>query len=153
LIETAPLLCHGPSIYGYSLQSRLNLDVVQKQAPMFQRDIQQSGDTYTWLAAAFDPYTQVTKTKRFNTIAGGCLVDGKIKSCTIEESTTYLNDTGLWVLGLPLTVTNVGTGEVESSNQYNSSEDTLSSRARFGQTLMTYTFHPAVDGPQNAGQL
>jgi hypothetical protein len=47
---------------------------------------------------------------RYNNITG---------QSSIEETTAYLNDTNLWVLGLPQTVTNVGTGEVEASNSYN----------------------------------
>jgi YD repeat-containing protein len=43
---------------------------------------------------------------------------------------------------LPEQVTNVTTGEVESLNTYYPN-DTLYTRARFGQTLMTYTFNSA----------
>ncbi|KQZ66752.1 hypothetical protein ASD55_17345 [Rhodanobacter sp. Root561] len=123
-----------PSVYGYNLQSRMNLTIVQQVAPLQQRVITQDGDTYTWLAEAFDAYAQTTKTKRSNTIAG---------QTAIEESTAYRNDTNLWVLGLPLTVTNVATGEVESSTTYDTSNDTLLTRSRFGQTLMHYTFDSA----------
>lgn len=76
----------------------------------------------------------MTQTKRFSSISG---------QGAIEEATTYLNDTNLWVLGLPLTVTNVAMGEVESSNTYDTSNDTLQTRARFGQPLMSYTFNSA----------
>jgi YD repeat-containing protein len=102
-------------------------------SPLSQRTITQGGQNYTWQAESFNAYAQVTKTKRFNDIAG---------QSPIEESTVYLNDTNHWVLGLPLTVTNVGTGEVESSNSYNSLDE-LTARARFGQTLMGYTWNGA----------
>ena len=71
--------------------------------------------------------------KRYNDVAG---------QTGIEETTTYLNDTNLWVLGLPQTVTNAGTGEVESSNAYNSS-DLLQSRSHFGEFMMSYTYNSA----------
>ncbi|GAB2556511.1 hypothetical protein GCM10027065_29160 [Rhodanobacter koreensis] len=123
-----------PAEYGFDIQTRTNQAQVTEVSPLQQRQItQNSGDTYTWYAAAFNPYAQATDVKRYNSIAG---------QQPIEETTTYLNDTNLWVLGLPQTVTNVGTGEVESSNTYYSN-DTLKSRARFGETLMNYTFNSA----------
>jgi YD repeat-containing protein len=94
----------------------------------------QDGDTYTWQAAAFNTYAQVTQTTRSNSIAG---------QSAITEQTSYRNDTALWVLGLPLQITNVTTGEVESAFTYDPGNDTVLSRARFGQTLMNYTFDSA----------
>ncbi|SHM50719.1 YD repeat-containing protein, partial [Rhodanobacter sp. OK091] len=127
---TVPL----PTIVGENLQPLINADQSEKYSPLNQRVITQDGDTYTWQAEAFDVYAQVTQTKRSNSIAG---------QSPIEEATTYLNDTNLWVLGLPQQVTNLTTGEVESLNTYNTSNDTLLSRARFGQPLMSYTFNTA----------
>lgn len=127
---TAPL----PTIAGINLQTLINADQTTKYSPLNQRVITQDGDTYTWQAEAFDVYAQVTQTKRSNSIAG---------QSPIEEATTYLNDTNLWVLGLPQQVTNLTTGEVESFNTYNPSNDTLLTRARFGQPLMSYTFNSA----------
>ena len=127
-----PAIGPFPSVYGNNFQNRINQAQVVKVSPQNQRIITQDGDTYTWQAEAFDAYTQVTKTKRFNSIAG---------QSPIEEATTYLNDPILWVLGLPLQVTNLTTGEIESLNTYNSNNDTLLTRARFGQTLMLYTFN------------
>lgn len=102
--------------------------------PVSSRVLDVGGDTYTWLAETFDGFGKPLKVKRSNTILG---------QSAIEEQTTYLNDPALWVLGLPLQVTNVTTGETELTNTYNSSNDTLLSRARFGQTLMNYTFDSA----------
>ncbi|TPG03900.1 RHS repeat protein [Rhodanobacter glycinis] len=121
-----------PKRYGSVLQSRMNRAQVELSAPQTGRTISQDGDIYTWQAEAFNAYAQVTQTKRFNSIAG---------QSAIEEQTSYLNDSALWVLGLPLQVTNNTTGEVESSNTYNPSNDTLLTRARFGQPLMSYTFN------------
>ncbi|HET8899885.1 MAG TPA: hypothetical protein VFN09_14030 [Rhodanobacteraceae bacterium] len=127
---TAPL----PPAAGISFLTNVNVAQLTKYFPMNQRVITQDGDAYTWQAEAFDQYAQVTRTKRFSSISG---------QAAIEEAIAYRNDTNLWVLGLPLTVTNVSTGEVESSNTYKTSNDTLLSRARFGQTLMNYTFNGA----------
>ncbi|MEY2153047.1 hypothetical protein AB7849_19235 [Rhodanobacter sp. 115] len=128
-----------PSSYGADPQDRNNLIQTEELAPLGQRQIQQNGDTYTWHANAFNDYAQVTDATRSNSISG---------EPSIEEATTYLNDTNTWVLGLPETVTNVGTGEQEVSNIYNTSSnisgiDLLTSRARFGETLMTYTWNGA----------
>ncbi|SHM52254.1 YD repeat-containing protein, partial [Rhodanobacter sp. OK091] len=129
-----PTTASLPAAAGGNLLDTLNADQVTKYSPLNQRVITQDGDTYTWQAEAFDVYAQVTQTKRSNSIAG---------QSPIEEATTYLNDTNLWVLGLPQQVTNLTTGEVESLNTYNTSDDTLLSRARFGQPLMSYTFNSA----------
>ena len=123
-----------PSAYGIDLQSRDNLAQTEELSPLNLKQTIQDGNTYAWQAMAFDAYAQPTDVKRSNDIAG---------QSPIEETTAYLNDTNLWVLGLPLTVTNATTGEVESTNTYNPSNDTLLTRARFGQPLMSYTFNSA----------
>jgi len=129
-----PTTASLPAAAGGNLLDILNADQVTKYSPLNQRVITQDGDTYTWQAEAFDVYAQITQTKRSNSIAG---------QSPIEEATTYLNDPALWVLGLPQQVTNLTTGEVESLNTYNTSNDTLLTRARFGQPLMSYTFNSA----------
>ncbi|MBT2143982.1 MULTISPECIES: hypothetical protein [unclassified Rhodanobacter] len=126
-----------PSVYGYNLQSRMNLAVVERQAPLNQRVITQDGDSYTWQAESFNAYAQVTQTKRFNSIVG---------QGAVQEQTTYLNDLPHWVLGLPLQTDNLTTGETVSRNVYDLAKVTLKERWRFDQKLMSYTF----DG---AGQL
>jgi len=122
-----------PASYGLDLQGRDNTAQAEENAPLQQRTITQGGDTYAWQVESFNTYAQPTDVKRYNDIAG---------QTPIEEATTYLNDTNHWVLGLPETVTNVGKGEVESSNTYNSLDE-LTARARFGQTLMNYTWNSA----------
>lgn len=122
-----------PTAYGIDLQGRDNYLQTEEGAPLQQRTTTQEGQHYTWQAKSFNAYAQPTDVRRSNDIAG---------QTPIEETTTYLNDTTNWVLGLPLTVTNVGTGEVETSNTYNSLDE-LTSRAKFGQTLMHYTWNSA----------
>lgn len=120
-----------PSHMGIDLQDRDNQARTTQLLPLQQRATIEEGDTYTWQALAFDGYAHATDVKRFNSIAG---------QRAVEETTVYRNDTAYWVLGLPQTVTNVATGELEISNTYNA-DNTLASRARFGQTLMSYTYN------------
>ncbi|WP_426701007.1 hypothetical protein ACPPVV_16770 [Rhodanobacter sp. Col0626] len=131
-----------PERYGSVLQSSMNKAQVEQLAPQTVRMISQDDDTYTWQAESFDAYAQVTKTKRFSSTFSQCL---PTSTQCIEEQTGYLNDPLHWVLGLPAKVTNVATGEVESENVYSAapSNPVLQSRARFGQTLMSYTFNDA----------
>jgi YD repeat-containing protein len=123
-----------PTGYGLDLQDRDNRAQTQEVSPLSQRVITQNGDIFTWQATGFDAYTQPTDVKRYSSITG--------QTAGIEETTSYLNDTNLWVLGLPQQVTNVATGEVESANTY-ATNDTLLTRSAFGQTLMSYTFNSA----------
>jgi YD repeat-containing protein len=121
-----------PSMVGIDLQDLDNPGTNEELAPLQQREILENGNTYIWHADAFNAYTQVTQTTR-SSFAG---------EPTITEQTSYLNDPNLWVLGLPQNITNVGTGEVESANTYDSN-DTLLTRSRFGELLMSYTFNGA----------
>jgi YD repeat-containing protein len=122
-----------PSVYGIDLVYRDNYFQSEQLSPVSTRTIMQDGQNYVWQAMAFDAYAQPIDVKRYNNIAS---------QSSIEETTTYLNDTNLWLLGLPLQVSNKTTGEVESTNTY-ATKDTLLTRARFGQTLMHYTFNSA----------
>jgi len=131
---TEPWPWPWPSRYGGILQSRMNRAQLEGSAPQTARMITQEGDSYVWQAETFNAYAQVTRTKRFNSIAG---------QSAIEEQTDYLNDPLHWVLGLPTKVINVATGEVETENVYSAtpSNPVLKSRSRFGQPLMSYTFN------------
>ena len=122
-----------PSVYGVDLAYRDNYYQTEQVSPLSQKVITQDGQNYTWQAMTFNAYAQPTDVKRYNDIAG---------QTGIEEATAYLNDTNLWVLGLPQTVTNVGTGEVESSNVYNG-QDLLQQRSHFGEFMMSYTYNSA----------
>lgn len=120
-----------PAVIGNTQQLSVNNDQLGRYAPENQRVTTQDGDTYTWLAEAFDAFAQPTKIKRYNSIAG---------QTAIEEQTTLLNDLPHWVLGLPQETDNLTTGETESVNTYNLSNVTLQSRSRFGQSLMSYGY-------------
>ncbi|MGN6227484.1 MAG: RHS repeat domain-containing protein, partial [Dyella sp.] len=151
---TSPL----PASAGGAIQSYVNYDQIEKYSPLNKRVITQDGDTYTWQAETFNAYAQVTKQKRCNSITSCSPTSNEY----LEESLCYLNDSNLWVLGLPTTVTRIksdGTTEVESQNVYESTHDTLSQRWRFGQQLMSYTFdsagnlHTFTDGRGNTTTL
>ena len=137
-----------PASYGTDLLYRDNQLQVSELSPLSQRTITEEGDSYVWSVNSFNNYAQPTDVSRYNSIAGPqCLTSITPENC-IRATTTYLNDPALWVLDLPEVVTNTtnGASEVESQNTYNVGvDDTLLSRARFGQTLMNYTF--------SAGQL
>ncbi|WP_140656455.1 RHS repeat protein, partial [Rhodanobacter glycinis] len=124
-----------PTQIGANPQPRINAAQTEQLFPLNKRVISQDGgDTYTWQGEGFDAFGAVTQTKRFSSIAG---------QGAIEEQTSYLNDLPHWVLGLPQQVINLTTGETESVNTYDLTNVTLQSRARFGQTLMSYTFNSA----------
>jgi len=123
-----------PSWFGNSFQGqRINAAVTSQLAPLLQKDIQQDGDTYTWLAESFNDFAQVTKVKRSNSF----------NQDAVEEQTAYLNDLPHWVLGLPTQVDNIYKGQTETTDRYtyDLSNVTLSQRYRFGQQLMSYTFN------------
>jgi YD repeat-containing protein len=123
-----------PQTLGRSAVLAVNSDQMGRLTPVNQKTTVQDNDTYLWTANAFDAFANPTQATRSNSIAG---------QTALVETTTYLNDTSHWVLGLPQTVTNVSptlaTPEVESVNTY-AALDQLQSRSRFGQTLMSYTY-------------
>jgi YD repeat-containing protein len=142
-----------PSVYGIDLAYRDNYFQTEQLSPLSQRqliDVFASGsDTYTWNVKSFDSYAHPTDVVRSNSISG---------QQAIEETTTFLNDPNLWVLGLTQTVVNNTTGEMELSDTYNSS-DLLQSRSRFGEFMMSYTWNSAgqlasfTDGNNNTTSL
>lgn len=119
-----------PTSYGIDGTSRDNLAQVQELSPLSAHQVVEEGDTYTWQVEGFNAFAQLTQAHRSNSIAG---------QGSIDESTSYLNDTNLWVLGLPTQVVNNTDSQVESSNTY-TSQDELATRTRFGQQLMSYEY-------------
>ncbi len=123
-----------PQTLGRSAVLAVNADQMGRLTPVNQKTTVQDNDTYLWTANAFDAFANPTQVTRSNSIAG---------QTALVETTTYLNDTTHWVLGLPQTVTNVSpalsTPEIESINTY-TALDQLQSRSRFGLTLMSYTY-------------
>ena len=123
-----------PSWFGTSWQGqRINEAITSQVAPLQRKDIQQDGDTYTWLAESFNDFAQVTKVKRSNSFTQDA----------VEEQTAYLNDLPHWVLGLPTQVDNIYKGQTETTDRYiyDLGNVTLSQRYRFGQPVMSYTFN------------
>ncbi len=120
-----------PSNLGRSLGGNANLALVSSLTPLNQSQIVQDGDTYTRQTLAFDEFVQPSHVKRFSSIGS--------QSVT-EEKTTYLNDTRLWVLGLPSQRNNLGTGEVVDKYEYDAAQLTLGKRWHFGRLVMSYAF-------------
>lgn len=127
----APTSGPWPSHFGYSKQDYINAGQLEQVSPESQTVVSEDGDSYTRQVQAFDNFAQPTQVARSNSIAG---------QSAISEKTSYLNDLTHWVIGLPQETDNLTTNEVESLNTYNLSNVTLQSRARFGQTLMSYTY-------------
>jgi len=127
---------NGPwaSPYVAEMQNRTNRAVTGNLTPVNSTVVTENGDTFTRSTSAFDIYGRPTVTTRSSNVAG---------QASITETTSYLNDTALWVLGLPQEVDNTTTGEVESHNVYNAATDTLASRSAFGQALMSYGWNTA----------
>lgn len=128
---TAPL----PAVAGHVGMLNVNRAQYELYSPLNRRAISQDGDSYTWQAETFNSFVQVTKAKRYSSIAG---------QGAVEEQTDYLNDTTHWVLGLPTQVTNLSnavTPEVVDKNVYDTTDDTLAERWHFGQKLMSYSFN------------
>ncbi|WP_346948518.1 hypothetical protein [Dyella sp.] len=126
-----------PVRFGDDPQRRLNDDQLETQSPLSRRDIQQDGDTYTWLAISFNEYAQATTVKRFNSFSSFNI------DHPVQEQTTYLNDLPHWVLGLPAQVDITYDGKTETTDKYDYDPGsvTLSQRYRFGQAVMSYTFN------------
>lgn len=122
-----------PAHFGTSEQININAAQIEAVTPKNMQTITEEGDTYSWQALAYNSYAQPIDIKRYNSIGG---------QQSIEETTSYLNDSALWVLGLPQTTVNVSTGETEISNSYNS-QDLLQSRSRFGEFMMSYNYDSA----------
>lgn len=116
---------------GSVMDLLVNTDQQNNLAPVNQITTLQDGDTYTWQALGFNAFAQAIQVNRSSNIAG---------QTSVTHGMSYLNDLPHWVLGLPQEVDNLTTNETESLSTYNLSNVTLQSRARFGQTLMSYTF-------------
>ena len=115
---------------GIPLDGLVNVAQHGDLAPANLIQTLEEGDTYTWQAESFNAYGQVLQAKRSNSIAG---------QSSIDESTSYLNDTNLWTLGLTTQVVNNTDSQIESSNTY-TSQDQLATRSQFGQQLMSYGY-------------
>jgi len=102
--------------------------------PVSQRTVSQAGDTFTWQATAFDTYAHPTTVQRYSNVAG---------QQSVQEQTSYLNDTTHWLLGLPTEHDNLTTSEVVDKYNYDPTTSLLTSRYHFGQLLMSYGWNTA----------
>lgn len=122
-----------PALLGDNLQWGLNADMTSTLTPLSERNVQQDqGDVYTWRVTGFDGFARPIQAQRFSNVTG---------QAGIEEKTTFLDNASHWVLGLPLQVDNLSTGETVSKNEYDPSSVTLSRRWQFGRLAMNYGFN------------
>ncbi|TCV97688.1 YD repeat-containing protein [Luteibacter rhizovicinus] len=120
-----------PQTLGRSPVLAVNSSQMGSLTPVSQSVTTDSGNNFTRQVNSFDAFANPASVTRGSDVAG---------QTSITETTTYLNDLPHWVLGLPQQVVNNNTGETESLSTYNLGNVTLQSRARFGQTLMSYVF-------------
>ncbi|UPG88327.1 hypothetical protein L2Y96_12940 [Luteibacter aegosomaticola] len=141
-----------PKMLGATPVHSINPDQAGRLVPVTKKTTGQDGDTYTWAAQSFDAFANPAQVQRYSSVAGQ--TDG------ITETTGYLNDPAYWVLGQTLQVVkNLPLpAETEAVNTY-TAQDELLTRARFGQTLMTYGYNGAgqlasyTDGNQHTTTL
>ncbi|WP_448097665.1 hypothetical protein [Luteibacter yeojuensis] len=97
-----------------------------------QKTINQDGDTYTWLAEAFDTYGEPTKVKRSNTIAGQTPVD---------EQITYLNDKARWIISMPLQLDTLTSTGIQTVDKLVLDANDLPAESwKFGRKVASYTY-------------
>lgn len=121
-----------PENAGLSVLPSYKNPMVGRIRPTRSTTTVQDGDSYTWLAEAFDAFAQSTKIMRYNSIAG---------QTAVEEQITYLNDLPHWVIGLRTQLDNLTTGETVNKDVYDLTKVTLSQRWRFGQLVKSYAFN------------
>ncbi|MBB3226913.1 YD repeat-containing protein [Luteibacter sp. Sphag1AF] len=119
-----------PANYGYNWGNFLNDAKAMSVAPMARQTIVQDGDTYSSEVLSFDAFARPLQTRRFNSMGA-----------TVTDERSYYDNYAIWVLGLPLQSKNLTTGEVVSSNTYNTTNATLTDRYQFGQHVMSYAFN------------
>jgi YD repeat-containing protein len=123
-----------PQYEGRSPVLAVNTGQTGQLAPLSQAVTTDTGNTFTRSVNSFDNFANPASVTRSSNVSG---------QAAITETTSYLNDQANWVLSLPVEIDNNSTGEVESHNTYNAGTDTLASRARFGQALMSYGWNTA----------
>ncbi|KAG9590063.1 hypothetical protein KCV01_g12006, partial [Aureobasidium melanogenum] len=130
-----------PADYGYDFIAFGNSDRVRREAPLSEKHIYESGDRFDWYALDYDAFARPGRVRRESSLV---VRDGNgqpVAPSSVDERTTYFDDTSRWVIGLPLQTDNLSTGETVSRNVYDPGSLTLSERYRFGRKVMGYTFN------------
>ncbi|URX62469.1 hypothetical protein KR767_20950 [Luteibacter anthropi] len=130
-----------PAEYGYTFNAFGNSDRAKREAPLSERHIYQEGDHFDWYALDFDVFARPGRVRRESSVVTRDANGQPLAPASVDERTTYLDDTSRWVLGLPLQTDNLSTGETVSRNVYDPGSLTLSERYRFGRKVMGYTFN------------
>lgn len=130
-----------PSDYGYTFKAFGNSDRARREVPVSEKHIYQDGDRFDWYAQDFDAFCRPYRVRRESTVAAMDANGHVVAPVSVDERTTYLDDHARWVIGLPLQMDNVSTGETVSRNVYDPNSLTLSERYRFGRKVMGYAFN------------
>lgn len=130
--------------------STINVNQMERTRPLQVKITQQEGVTYTWKADIFNAYGLPASTSRSNSIAG---------AIALRERIDYFNNEGKWVIGQPISRTNIDTGEVIYNDVVSPSDGSLLERYHFGLLKMRYTWSPQgqltsfTDGNNNITRL
>lgn len=115
-----------PSIVGHNAGASDSMSRIH--TPQSERTIAQQGVTFSQAITGFDVYARPTSVTRSSSL-------GHAKT----ESTTYYDQTNLWVLGQNATRTIAGVAA--SSTSYNPGTALPTATYRFGKLQATYGFH------------
>lgn len=112
--------------------------------PMQQRQLTRDDVTMTWQVSSFDGYGRPASVTRSSS-----------QGASRTDTTSYYNDTTLWILGQVASQTNNNSGLVEAQTTYNTAALPTEQR-RFGKLVQTLTYHAdgsvasVADGRGNA---
>jgi YD repeat-containing protein len=111
---------------------------------MQQRQLTRDDVTMTWQVSSFDGYGRPASVTRSSS-----------QGASRTDTTSYYNDTTLWILGQVASQTNNNSGLVEAQTTYNTAALPTEQR-RFGKLVQTLTYHAdgsvasVADGRGNA---
>ncbi|MCU1046499.1 RHS repeat protein [Stenotrophomonas maltophilia] len=97
--------------------------------PLKERKVVRDGVTMTWRANTFDHFAQPINVTRSSS-----------QGVSRTDSTTYYNNTAIWILGKVASQRNDNTGLIEVQTTYNA-QGLPSERRRFGQLVQTLSYH------------
>ena len=119
-----------PSSYGTPLQPRTNHAQIEEVSPLQKRVVSQDGATFTTDVNSFDAFAHVTSQTESSSL-----------DYSKTDTTTYQNDTNLWVLGL---VTQTATSGIVDSQISYDSHDMPTIEKSFGRVVSTKTWNYAA---------
>lgn len=118
-----------PTSYGIAFQSHTNHDQIEELSPLKTRVTNQDGATFTTSINSFDDFARATSTTESSSL-------GYSKT----DTTSYQDDTNLWVLGL---TTGTATNGISSSAATYDSHDLPYQEYAFGRLVSTKAWNDA----------